>query len=147
MTSKVVNKEIDAIQDENCDSNNISLDSDLDCSQFQENTRRKRTCSELTNNGEDNNSSNFSSTPTPKKQSKNNELLTVKLVETMEAFQTHMLNKPASIPIPVEETANSAFMKSATIILASLQPINQVRARGDIMKYLCDIQMEELSNQ
>ena len=65
----------------------------------------------------------------------------------MEIFLNHIINKNAQIPTPVEETANSAFMKSATIILSSLQPINQVRVRGDIMKYLCDLQMEELINK
>ena len=79
--------------------------------------------------------------PTPRKK-KTDDNLAEKLIETMDAFQSHLSNNT-----PAEETANSTFMKTTTLLLSSLSPINQVRARGDIMKYLCDLQMEELLNK
>ena len=117
----------------------------VDCSQFKEKeyTSRKRTDSESTNNIEYSNSDCLSTSTSQK----NCDNFSEKLAETMEVFQKYIINKSALIPTPVEETVNSAFMKSATIILSSLQPINQVRARADIMKCLCDIQMEELMNK
>lgn len=106
--------------------------------------RGKRTISQSTN---DENSFDLeygsSSTPTRVKKLKPNEILSSKLVETIDVFKNHLIKINAPT-VPAEETANSTFMKSATLILSSLKPISQIKARRDIMQYLCDIQLKDL---